>query len=63
MRPPPAGEGYSIPEVGGREVKRSSEEDRAGAIERRLRAKNRVDDRTNRPSDKLLCHIVDVRDD
>jgi len=44
----------------GRERNSESDEDRAGAIERNVFGQKRVDDRTNRPSDKLLCHIVDV---
>lgn len=40
-----------------------SGEDRAAPVQSNdVFEQNRVDDRTNRPSDKLLCHIVDVRE-
>lgn len=39
---------------GGRELCAKSKEGRSRS------QTNRVDDRTNRPSDKLLCHIVNV---
>lgn len=52
--------GNSISEVDGRG--NSDSKKIAPAKSSDVFEQNRVDDRTN-PSDKLLCHIVDVRDD